>query len=141
MAQAQIVIDRELFWQRLMKLHKAWNVSARLQLAAFSLGHSRSHRPQGTRDKEGVYKGADALVIDTGSASEEELYSKSAALQTWLLGYEFPDTIIAICSRSITVLTSSKKGTSPHPPPVSSVSRHAPASHSHSMVQSNTCSP
>ena len=85
---ADVKVDPDLFWQRLMKLHKSWNAA---------------------REKEGLYKGADALVIDTVSANEDELYSKSAALQTWLLGYEFPDTVIALCSRHIYVLTSTKK--------------------------------
>lgn len=71
---------------------------------------------QNAREKEGLFKGADALAVVTGSANEEDLYSKSAALQTWLLGYEFPDTCIVIGSRSITILTSPKKGT-PHPSP------------------------
>lgn len=65
---------------------------------------------QGTRGSEGVWKGADALVIDSGAASEEDLYSKSASLQTWLLGYEFPETVILVCSRSVAMLTSKKKG-------------------------------
>ena len=62
------------------------------------------------REETGLYKGADALLVDSGANNEDELYSKSAALQTWLMGYEFPETIIAVCSRSIHVLTSKKKG-------------------------------
>ena len=65
---------------------------------------------QKARDPEGPYKAADALVIDTGGNNEEELYSKSKALQTWLLGYEFTETVILVCSRSVHVLTSKKKG-------------------------------
>ena len=64
---------------------------------------------QKARDPEGPYKAADALVIDTGGNNEEELYSKSKALQTWLLGYEFTETVILVCSRSVHVLTSKKK--------------------------------
>jgi len=71
-----------------MKLHKTWNNG---------------------REKEGLFKGADALAVVTGSANDDELYSKSASLQNWLLGYEFPDTCIVIGNRSITILTSSKK--------------------------------
>lgn len=56
-----------------------------------------------------MYKGADAIAIDTGGDNEDELYSKSKALQTWLLGFEFTETIILVCSRSIHVLTSKKK--------------------------------
>ena len=65
---------------------------------------------QNGREKEGLFKGADALAVVTGSANDDELYSKSASLQNWLLGYEFPDTCIVIGNRSITILTSSKKG-------------------------------
>ena len=65
---------------------------------------------QNDREKEGLFKGADALAVVTGSANDDELYSKSASLQNWLLGYEFPDTCIVIGNRSIIILTSSKKG-------------------------------
>jgi nucleosome binding factor SPN SPT16 subunit len=66
--------------------------------------------PQAARDPDGLWKGADALVIDTGALNEEDLYSKSAALQIWLLGIEFTNTVILVCSRSIHVLTDAKKG-------------------------------
>jgi nucleosome binding factor SPN SPT16 subunit len=56
-----------------------------------------------------LWKGADALVIDSGALNEEELYSKSAAIQIWLLGIEFTNTVIVICSRAIHVLTDAKK--------------------------------
>ena len=72
---------------------------------------------QNDREKEGLFKGADALAVVTGSANDDELYSKSASLQNWLLGYVFPDTCIVIGNRSITILTSSKKGV---PKPVAS---------------------
>jgi nucleosome binding factor SPN SPT16 subunit len=49
-------------------------------------------------------------VIDTGANNEDEIYSKSKALQTWLVGYELTETIILICSRSVHVLTGKKKG-------------------------------
>ena len=65
---------------------------------------------QGARGAGELWKGADAVVVDAGGTNEDVLYSKSAALQTWLLGYEFPDTIFIFCSRSIYVLSSAKKG-------------------------------
>ena len=64
---------------------------------------------QAARDADGLFKGADALIIDSGANNEDELYSKSKALQMWLIGYEFPETVIAVCSRSIHILTSKKK--------------------------------
>jgi hypothetical protein len=69
----------------------------------------RARRAQKGRDAEGLYKGADALAIDSGANNEDELYCKSKALQTWLLGYEFTETVILVCSRSIHVLASKKK--------------------------------
>ena len=41
--------------------------------------------------------------------NEEEIYSKSSAMHLWLLGIEFTNTVILICSRSIHVLTDTKK--------------------------------
>lgn len=68
-------------------------------------------RSQRARSSDGLYRAADALAIDAGANNEDELYSKSKALQTWLLGYEFTETVILVCSRSIHVLTSKKKVT------------------------------
>lgn len=76
---------------------------------------------QNGREKEGLFKGADALAVVTGSANDDELYSKSASLQNWLLGYEFPDTCIVIGNRSITILTSSKKGVPRRSPSLSRI--------------------
>lgn len=73
---------------------------------------AQSSNSQDARSEDGLFKGADALVIDTGGNNEDELYSKSKALQTWLVGYELTETIILICSRSIHVLTGKKKGAS-----------------------------
>ena len=136
MGDDAIKIDAQQFWERLTKLHKEWMVRACLPSCAGPAHRNRAglccaaHRArawplpsrpplivpermrppaQKARDPEGPYKGADALVIDTGGNNEEELYSKSKALQTWLLGYEFTETVILVCSRSVHVLTSKKK--------------------------------
>jgi nucleosome binding factor SPN SPT16 subunit len=71
---------------------------------------TRALDAQAAREADDLWKGADALVIDAGTTNEEEIYSKSASLQTWLLGYEFPETILVVGSRNISVLTSKKKG-------------------------------
>ena len=68
---------------------------------------------QAARDPGALWKGADALVIDAGSNNDEEIYSKSASLHTWLLGYEFPETVVVMCYRAILVLTSKKKSALP----------------------------
>ena len=49
-------------------------------------------------------------MVDTGSANEDVVYSKSSALHMWLLGYEFTDTVCVFCSRALFVLTTGKKG-------------------------------
>mmetsp|Transcript_4057 Transcript_4057/g.6766 ORF Transcript_4057/g.6766 Transcript_4057/m.6766 type:complete len:1035 (+) Transcript_4057:3-3107(+) len=84
----EVSINPVIFWERLAKLHKSWTSD---------------------REANGIWKGADALVVDTGAANEDMVYSKSGALHTWLLGYEFTDTVFVFCSRSIHVLTASKK--------------------------------
>ena len=133
-----MTIDAVVFWERLTKLHKAWGVrratlTPRRPLVALPCTlHGLPLRASGcflrtclpdcpvlravlqaAREPDGLWKGADALVIDSGSNNEDELYSKSASLQTWLLGYEFPETIIAVCFRTVVILTSKKKGARP----------------------------
>ncbi|KAJ3333758.1 FACT complex subunit spt16 [Blyttiomyces sp. JEL0837] len=60
--------------------------------------------------KNGEMNGADCLLIVAGSADENAGYLKTSAIQLWLLGYEFPDTIILFNSDRIHFLTSQKKG-------------------------------
>lgn len=49
--------------------------------------------------------------MPVGSAAEDENpYSKSTSLQIWLLGYEFPDTVLALTETGFVFLTSAKKG-------------------------------
>ena len=111
----EVAIDAQVFWERLSKLHKQWVRAATPHaLVLFAVCEPPSVLPAASqnaaRDSEGALKGVDALVIDSGANNEEEVYSKSKSLQTWLLGYEFPETVILVCSRSVHVLTSKKKG-------------------------------
>lgn len=50
----------------------------------------------------------DAHVSAVG-AEDDMLYSKSAALQIWLLGYELRDTIIVMAKHAVCFLASKKK--------------------------------
>lgn len=60
--------------------------------------------------KAGLWGGADAVVVVTGNTSCELQYLKSSALQVWLLGYEFPDTLMFFCgNRKVHVVCSRRK--------------------------------
>ncbi|KAI9199412.1 FACT complex subunit-domain-containing protein [Polychytrium aggregatum] len=53
---------------------------------------------------------ADALLVAVGANNDDEAsFSKSTAVQMWLLGYEFSDTIIVFTPEKIYVLCGAKK--------------------------------
>ncbi|KAE9446641.1 hypothetical protein C3L33_21408, partial [Rhododendron williamsianum] len=52
---------------------------------------------------------SDVLAVATPPASEDLRYLKSSALNIWLLGYEFPDTIMIFMNKQIHFLCSQKK--------------------------------
>ncbi|KAJ1332545.1 hypothetical protein BSLG_008847 [Batrachochytrium salamandrivorans] len=56
------------------------------------------------------YAAADTLCFMVGAGDDTPVYSKSIALQTWLLGYEFPDTITAVVEGKLFFITTVKKG-------------------------------
>ncbi|KAK6094527.1 FACT complex subunit spt16 [Batrachochytrium dendrobatidis] len=76
---------------------KAFHRRARLLLNSFSTASAD-------------YAGADALCFMVGSGDDSPIYSKSISLQTWLFGYEFPDTITVIVDEKFYFLTTVKKG-------------------------------
>merc|ERR1719334_1614509 len=77
-------VDKEAFYRRAKGLYQAW------------------------KDGEGDWSKVDAFVCAVG-ADEEVVYSKSTALQAWLLGYELPDTILVLTQENIYFLASKKK--------------------------------
>ncbi|TXG48907.1 hypothetical protein EZV62_024782 [Acer yangbiense] len=59
--------------------------------------------------KSDLWGSADVLAIATPPASEDLRYLKSSALNIWLLGYEFPETIMVFTKKQIHFLCSQKK--------------------------------
>ncbi|KAJ6808865.1 FACT complex subunit SPT16-like [Iris pallida] len=61
--------------------------------------------------KADLWGGSDAVVVATPPPSEDLRYLKSSAFNMWLLGYEFPETIMVFMDKHIHFLTSQKKST------------------------------
>lgn len=83
---ANINLDKETFYRRLKKLYNAWLKS----------------------ESENGFSKTDCLVTAVG-VDEDIVYSKSGALQTWLLGYELTDTIMVFTENAAYFLASKKK--------------------------------
>ncbi|XP_057792000.1 FACT complex subunit SPT16-like [Salvia miltiorrhiza] len=79
-------IDLPTFSRRLQDLYKHWQ-----------------------QHKDELWGSADVLVVATPPPSEDLRYLKSSALNIWLLGYEFPDTIMVFGEKNIHFICSGKK--------------------------------
>lgn len=84
---ANISLDKDTFLRRLKRLYTAW---------------------QNAGPSEQGFAKMDCLVSAVG-VDDEIVYSKSAALQTWLLGYELTDTIMVLAADVAYFLASKKK--------------------------------
>lgn len=85
---SNIVLDKETFFRRIKRLYGEWN------------NPTISHDDSLTK--------VDCIMSVVG-VDEDVVYSKSTALQTWLLGYELTDTISIFAAGGIYLLTSKKK--------------------------------
>lgn len=83
---ANINLDKETFYRRLKKFYTAWQ------------------KPDG----DNGFSKVDCLVAAVG-ADDDVVYSKSGALQSWLLGYELTDTIMVFTEGAAHFLSSKKK--------------------------------
>ncbi|KAK6777074.1 hypothetical protein RDI58_023791 [Solanum bulbocastanum] len=61
------------------------------------------------KHKDDLWASSDVLAIATPPPSEDLRYLKSSALNIWLLGYEFPETIMVFRDKQIHFLCSQKK--------------------------------
>eukprot|EP00605_Chrysophyceae_sp_TOSAG23-4_P002193 GSChrysophyteH1.ASY1.ANO1.2423.1 assembled CDS len=78
-------INAERFFSRLTKLEEHWLANKEL------------------------WGGSDSLCIPIGPASEGQIYSKSSALHLYLMGYEFPDSVIVITKGKFYFMATAKK--------------------------------
>ncbi|XP_064546218.1 FACT complex subunit spt16 isoform X2 [Drosophila montana] len=85
---SSFVLDKESFVRRIKRLYTEWK--------APSTGH------------DDALSNLDCIMSVVG-VDEDVIYSKSMALQLWLLGYELTDTISVFASDAIYFLTSKKK--------------------------------
>ncbi|KAI4982138.1 hypothetical protein ZWY2020_022630 [Hordeum vulgare] len=83
---AAYTINLEIFTKRLKVFYDHWN-----------------------RNKSDLWASSDAIGVATLPPSEDLRYLKSTALDVWLLGYEFPETIIIFMQKQIHFLWSEKK--------------------------------
>lgn len=62
-----------------------------------------------TEHNDELWGASEVLAIGTPPPSEDLRYLKSSALNMWLVGYEFPDTIMVFMKKQIHFLCSQKK--------------------------------
>jgi len=62
------------------------------------------------KNNQEEFGNADSLLFVTGTSEDEISYQKTISLQIWLLGYEFPETLILITMDKVFFVTSQKKG-------------------------------
>jgi nucleosome binding factor SPN SPT16 subunit len=89
---SEVTIAAEPFFDRLSNFYATWKADK--------------------RSSDGVFGGADSIVVITGKAEQDaSVYQKNNTLHFWLLGYEFPATLIVFTLASVYFVTTEKKGT------------------------------
>ncbi|CAG5090888.1 Similar to dre4: FACT complex subunit spt16 (Drosophila melanogaster) [Cotesia congregata] len=85
---ATVSLDKETFFRRMKRLYNGWK--------------------DGEVGTDDSFSKMDCLISAVGT-DEDIIYSKSMALQTWLLSYELTDTIMILAEDCICFLSSKKK--------------------------------
>ncbi|AEO56023.1 hypothetical protein MYCTH_2300442 [Thermothelomyces thermophilus ATCC 42464] len=86
---ADIKIDSKTFQERLSHFITAWKSDK--------------------RSGDALFAGASSIVILMGKVDEEPEYHKNNAMHFWLLGYEFPTTLMLFTLDTLYILTTQKK--------------------------------
>lgn len=84
----EITIDKQAFHDRLSSFISQWTDK---------------------RSGDTVFGGVGSIVVLVGKATDQGTYNKSAAFQLWLLGYEFPATLMVMTPAGLTIVTTKKK--------------------------------
>ncbi|KAI1308574.1 FACT complex subunit SPT16 [Xylaria venustula] len=87
---AEIKIDAKLFHERVSHFISAWKNDKR------------------TSDN-GAFAGVSSIVIMMGKVEENPEFHKNNAMHFWLLGYEFPTTLMLFTTEKLYVVTTAKK--------------------------------
>ncbi|KAF2132040.1 SPT16-domain-containing protein [Dothidotthia symphoricarpi CBS 119687] len=85
----EIVIDKQLFHERLSNFVAKWKTDK--------------------RSGDSIFQGASSIATVVGKQSDPGIYLKPAAFQLWLLGYEFPSTLLIITPDLLQIVTTKKK--------------------------------
>ncbi|EEU45040.1 FACT complex protein [Fusarium vanettenii 77-13-4] len=86
---AEIKIDSKVFQERISHFVTAWK--------------------NDLRNKDGLFGGAQSMVVMMGKVEEIPEFHKNNAIHFWLLGYEFPTTLMLFTLDTLYILTTAKK--------------------------------
>ncbi|KAJ2981589.1 hypothetical protein NQ176_g1937 [Zarea fungicola] len=87
---AEIKIDSKLFQERINSFATSWKNDLRAK-------------------DGGLFQGATSLVLLMGKVEEIPEFHKNNAMHFWLLGYEFPTTLMLFTTETLYILTTPKK--------------------------------
>ncbi|PWY78389.1 SPT16-domain-containing protein [Aspergillus sclerotioniger CBS 115572] len=85
----EIVIDKTTFFNRLSSFYNAWKADK--------------------RSSHAIFGGVSSIVILMGKTDEANSFQKNNAMHFWLLGYEFPATLLVFTTEVVYVVTTAKK--------------------------------
>ncbi|KAG9240610.1 FACT complex subunit-domain-containing protein [Calycina marina] len=85
-----IKIDKNLFQERLGQFYKAWKADK--------------------HNGDAIFSGASSILVLMGKTEEASMFQKNNAIHFWLLGYEFPATLMLFTLDAVYVVTTAKKG-------------------------------